>query len=326
MGDLEHGAASRRRAVEQQRLAARRPRSPVSSSDTPRQSSRRTSDWSFRREGSLAEPRRRVEHGDERATEPEALAGRQRAAGRAERGQRGHASSARRPRAAVLPELAHAEVAEDGGEPAGVIGVPVRERHHVEARERPVPEERRQHALAHVEARGRRRARRPRAGGGPPGSSMSVASPWPTSRNVTRSMAVVGRPGRARARRRHPRRSPSSARPVRRDAAHDPGAARRRAVPGATAAGPGAGRWTMRGGQGGRQPHRAQQQGEGPREMEESSRATSLSAATSSARAPPWWRRAASGTTRRLATTPISESWLKWRHHERASPRPARPG
>src|SRR5438093_10356598 len=52
---------------------------------------------------------------------------------------------------AIFPELVHAKTREDGAEAARVIGIRMRERHHVEPRRWAVPEKGREHALAYVE-------------------------------------------------------------------------------------------------------------------------------------------------------------------------------
>jgi hypothetical protein len=93
-----------------------------------------------------------IQHGDERIADPDALASAQHTAWRAglQHGRQ-HVPAARVPSPA-FPELAHVKVTEDRGEAARVVRVRVRERHHIQASDGPVPEERRQHAFADVES------------------------------------------------------------------------------------------------------------------------------------------------------------------------------
>ena len=148
--DLERERAHRAGALQQEGLAARaqvageqeRHAPPVE----PQHQGLVVGPWRWIRAG--------AEHGDERAAEPEALTGREHAAGHARPDQRGRGLRRAPRRAAALPELAHVEVGQDGGQAAGVIAIPVSERYRVEPGERSVPEEWRQHALSHVEAPG----------------------------------------------------------------------------------------------------------------------------------------------------------------------------
>ena len=210
-----------------------RPRSPVRSSETPRQSSRSTSDSSFQA-AARRTPAVGVEHGEHAPRRARvgcpatSIAAAARPSARAARS----VSSAARVPPTVLPELAHREAREHGARAR-----PSDPRRSGRAPRRPagrgaVPEERREHALAHVEAPGparpavdeeprARRAARP-----------AWRRPGPTSRKVTRSRPSPGRdprPDGQRQRRQRgrprPRRAPDAARAeARRE--------RERAVPG----------------------------------------------------------------------------------------------
>ena len=93
-----------------------------------------------------------IQHGDERMADPDALAGSQHTAWRAGLQHGGLHVAATRVPSPAFPELAHVKVTEDRGEAARVVRVRVRERHHIQASDGQVPEERRQHAFADVES------------------------------------------------------------------------------------------------------------------------------------------------------------------------------
>jgi len=94
----------------------------------------------------------RVQHGEPRVAEHDALAALERPARHAGPRDGSECVLAARLPAPVLPHLADAEATHDRGDAAGVIRIGVGDRDHVEPAQRPVPEERRHHALAHVES------------------------------------------------------------------------------------------------------------------------------------------------------------------------------
>ena len=167
----------------------------MSRSENPRQSSRSTSDSSFSPLGRRLVQRQRVPSGFSTVTRAEpshircpATSVRRQAP---ERSAARSVSSLPGAPPAVLPQLAHPEAREHRAEPARMIGVGMRDRDRVQADRGAIPEEWRQHPLAHIEAPGSAGPPSTRSRG-PSGSSTRIASPWPTSRKVTRSRPSPG--------------------------------------------------------------------------------------------------------------------------------------
>ncbi len=147
VGHLEHERRERAAALQEERLAAR--------AQVARQQQGHAAPVEAQHErlvvGGQRRPRRRPEHGEERVSQPDPLTGGERAPGHPRAGQRRHRVERPDGRAAALPELAHPEAREHRGQPARVIDVPVGEGDDVQVTDRPIPEKRREHALAHVE-------------------------------------------------------------------------------------------------------------------------------------------------------------------------------
>ena len=206
MGDLEHvrgddlaeiaparRAPPRRRPRDRPGRGRRAPRSRPAAPATRRSRSDRAG--APMRSPPAAEPTNGPSGRDARAP-PSAVA---RDLGRGDAAPARRASTSRRysrvvPVVAARPERADLEPLEDPEQAVQVIGVGVGERHDVDAADAAGAQERLDDARARVEERRRARRRRRPASPRRPGASTTAASPCPTSRKVTTSVARVAPP------------------------------------------------------------------------------------------------------------------------------------